>query len=351
MRTYIGQIEILKRRRAILSNENLFPFTINVDDVIREPVEHCDSDSEQTAPPSPGDRGINDMDTHSSKEGSENWDMENKNESENWDNDEVTIVHEEPFKHYFNMVNRDEDIVTKQRSLTILVDKRITLEAFKAELEPFIGTDSENLKLNIKFGRALRQGEYRVKVFQLDINEAEPSKFLIDTIFAKGMTVLESKKLIIPEIKEQCGLKIPVHSHMSSSIFVHVIDEEQMISSSQLAIFVRQWHPATVELENFKEIFLTQQTVEELKSKISEVSGILEENIDYAKGRGNFPCDVSLFEMNTDLDWSPHTTTLNTWPLYICDDGSVLFYKDKTGKPMELSEEQKKELQQKENAR
>lgn len=87
----------------------------NVDDVIREPVEHCDSDSEQTAPPSPGDRGINDMDTHSSKEGSENLDTDNKNESENWDNDEVTIVHEEPFKHYFNMVNRDEDIVSKQR--------------------------------------------------------------------------------------------------------------------------------------------------------------------------------------------------------------------------------------------
>lgn len=389
----------------------------NVEDVIREPVEHCDSDSEQTAPPSPGDRGINDMDTHSSKEGSENWDMENKNESENldtdnknesenWDNDEVTIVHEEPFKHYFNMVNRDEDIVTKQRSLTILVDKRITLGAFKAELEPFIGTDSENFKvyrvytknqefesirlsetlsffedgkLNIKLGRALKQGEYRVKVFQLDINEAEPSKFLIDTIFAKGMTVLESKKLIIPEIKEQCGLDIPVHRcrlrkktwknpgsiYLDNQVYEDDVpifanweiflqkldDEEQMISSSQLAIFIRQWHPATVTLENFKEIFLTQQTVEELKSKISEVSGILEENIDYAKGRGNFPCDVSLLEMNTDLDWSPHATTLNTWPLYICDDGSVLFYKDKTEKPMELSEEQKKELQQKENAR
>ncbi|XP_076079832.1 ubiquitin carboxyl-terminal hydrolase 47-like [Mytilus galloprovincialis] len=55
--------------------------------------------------------------------------------------------------------------------------------------------------------------------------------------------------------------------------------------------------------------------------------------------------------MNTDLDWSPHATTLNTLPLYICDDGSVLFYKDKTEKPMELSEGQKKELHQKENTR
>jgi hypothetical protein len=33
---------------------------------------------------------------------------------------------------------------------------------------------------------------------------------LIDTIFAKGMSVQESKKLIIPEIKEQCGIDIPL---------------------------------------------------------------------------------------------------------------------------------------------
>lgn len=389
----------------------------NGDNVIREPIENCDSDSEQTAPPSPGDRGINDMDTHCFKNSSENWDTEDKKESENWDTedkkesetwdaDEVTIVHEEPFKHFFQVIHKEDDIVMKQRSLTILVDKRITLGAFKAELEPYIGTDSENFKvyrvytknqefesirlsetlsffedgkLNIKLGRALKPGEYRVKVFQLDINDPEPSKFLIDTIFAKGMTVLESKKLIIPEIKEQCGLDIPIDRcrlrkktwknpgsiYLDSQVyeddvpifanwevFLQILeDDEQMMSSSQLAIFVRQWHPSTIELENFQEIFLTQQTVEELKEKISEISGISEENIDYAKGRGNFPCDVSLLEMNTDLDWSPHATTLNTWPLYICDDGSVLFFRDKTEKMRELSDEQKKELQQKENVR
>lgn len=398
----------------------------NTEDIIREPVEHCDSDSEQTAPPSPGDRGINDMDTHSGQDSSENCNTENEKESdcwdkvitkeieslntdakkeiENWDADEVTIVPEDTCKHFFQVVNKEEEM--KQRSLTILVDKRITLGAFKAELEPYIGTDSEHFKvyrvytknqefesirlsetlsffedgkLNIKLGRALKQGEYRVKVFQLDINDPEPSKFLIDTIFAKGMTVLESKKLIIPEIKEQGGLDIPIDRcrlrkktwknpgsiyldnqvyeddvpiFANWEVFLQILDgEEQMMSSSQLAIFVRQWHPAMIELDNFQEIFLTQQTVEELKEKISEVSGIPEDNIDYAKGRGNFPCDVSLLEMNTDLDWSPHASTLNTWPLYICDDGSVLFYRDKTEKLMELSDEQKKELQQKENIR
>ena len=68
----------------------------------------------------------------------------------------------------------------------------------------------EDGKLNIKLGRALKPGEYRVKVYQLLLNEAEPSKFLIDTIFAKGMTVEESKNLIVPEIKEQCGVDLPI---------------------------------------------------------------------------------------------------------------------------------------------
>lgn len=102
----------------------------SVDDHVREPIEHCDSD-EQTAPPSPGDRGINDMDTHLGNENGDNWDSQNKgenwdtenrnencdteNKSENWDADEVTIVHEEPFKHFFQVVEKDEDLLSKQR--------------------------------------------------------------------------------------------------------------------------------------------------------------------------------------------------------------------------------------------
>ena len=107
----------------------------NTEDIIREPVEHCDSDSEQTAPPSPGDRGINDMDTHSGQDSSENCNTENKKEKdywdkvitkeleslnmdakkeiENWDADEVTIVPEDTCKHFFQVVNKEEEM--KQR--------------------------------------------------------------------------------------------------------------------------------------------------------------------------------------------------------------------------------------------
>jgi ubiquitin carboxyl-terminal hydrolase 47 len=59
-------------------------------------------------------------------------------------------------------------------------------------------------------GRALRPGEHRVKVYLLNVNETETCKFLMETVFAKGMTVLQSKHLILPEVKEKLGVECPV---------------------------------------------------------------------------------------------------------------------------------------------
>lgn len=46
-----------------------------------------------------------------------------------------------------------------------------------------------------------------------------------------------------------------------------------------------------------------------------------------SQGRGTFPCDISILEIHQDLDWNPKVSTLNVWPLYICDDGAVIFYR------------------------
>lgn len=75
------------------------------------------------------------------------------------------------------------------------------------------------------------------------------------------------------------------------------------------------------------------------------------ENIEFAKGRGTFPCDISVLEVHQDLDWNPKVTTLNVWPLYICDDGAVIFYRDKTEQLMDLTEEQRSGLLKKESSR
>ncbi|XP_043955559.1 ubiquitin carboxyl-terminal hydrolase 47 isoform X2 [Gambusia affinis] len=303
--------------------------------------------------------------------------------------------------------SQDDASWETHKCLVVHVDKRITLAAFKQNLEPYVGVPSsqfkvfrvyannqefESVRLNetlssfsddnkitIRLGRALKKGEYRVKVFQLLVNEPEPCKFLVDTVFAKGMTVRQSKEELLPQLKEQCKLDLSIdrvrlrkktwknpgtvfldyHVYeedisISSNweVFLEVLDDsEKMKSMSQLAILTRKWNPATMKLGPFQEAILESSSVEELKEKLSEMSDIPLENLEFAKGRGTFPCDISVLEIHQDLDWNPKVSTLNVWPLYICDDGAVVFYRDNRDEPLELSEDERNELMKKESSR
>lgn len=324
--------------------------------------------------------------------------------SDNRDEAAVAAVAEESdLDRYFHAVISDgteED----ERTLQVSVDKRITLGAFKQRLEPFIGVTSnlfkvyrvysnnqesestrlsdtlsffEDVKFNIKLGRALLAGEHRVKVFQLCINETEPCKYLIETIFAKGMTVLESKQILLDELKAQCDMDIPLDRcrlrkkswtnpcavyldsqvydtdiviYPNWEIFLEVLEgPEKFVESSQMAIYVRHWHPSTHVIDPFQELVLSRRTVEELKAKISGISNIPVEHVEIAKAKGTFPCEISVLEVQSYLEWNPHASDLKDWPLYICDDGNIIFFRDAREELVELSEEKKKQIQQKEN--
>ncbi|ERE80115.1 ubiquitin carboxyl-terminal hydrolase 47 isoform 2 [Cricetulus griseus] len=301
----------------------------------------------------------------------------------------------------------DEGSGEGHKWLMVHVDKRITLAAFKQHLEPFVGVLSSNFKvfrvytsnqefesvrlnetlssfsddtkITIRLGRALKKGEYRVKVCQLLVNEQEPCKFLLDAVFAKGMTVRQSKEELIPQLREQCGLDLSIDRfrlrkktwknpgtvfldyhiyeediNISSNweVFLEVLDGvEKMKSMSQLAILSKRWRPSEMKLDPFQELVLESNSVDELREKLSEISGIPLEDIEFAKGRGTFPCDISVLDIHQDLDWNPKVSTLNVWPLYICDDGAVIFYRDRTEEVMELTEEQRNELMKKESSR
>ncbi|XP_030188375.1 ubiquitin carboxyl-terminal hydrolase 47 isoform X3 [Lynx canadensis] len=301
----------------------------------------------------------------------------------------------------------DEGSGEGHKWLMVHVDKRITLAAFKQHLEPFVGalsshfkvfrvyasnqefesvrlnetlsSFSDDNKITIRLGRALKKGEYRVKVYQLLVNEQEPCKFLLDAVFAKGMTVRQSKEELIPQLREQCGLELSTDRfrlrkktwknpgtvfldyhiyeediNISSNweVFLEVLDGvEKMKSMSQLAVLSRRWRPSEMKLDPFQEVVLESSSVDELREKLCEISGIPLEDIEFAKGRGTFPCDISVLDIHQDLDWNPKVSTLNVWPLYICDDGAVIFYRDKTEELMELTDEQRNELMKKESSR
>ncbi|XP_069821168.1 ubiquitin carboxyl-terminal hydrolase 47 isoform X3 [Dendropsophus ebraccatus] len=339
----------------------------------------------------------------------ETWDTAEEDSGTDSEYDESGKSRGEAQYMYFKaeMHSGEEGSREGQKCLLVNVDKRITLSAFKQQLEPFVGVSSsqfkvfrvyasnqefESVRLNetlssfsddnkitIRLGRALKKGEYRVKVFQLLVNEPEPCKFLLDAVFAKGMSVRQSKEELIPQLREQCGLELSIdrfrlrkktwknpgtvfldyhvyENEISISsnweVFLEVLEEnEKMKSMSQLSLLAKRWRPSQLTLDPFQEIVLETNSVMELKEKICELSGISLENLEFAKGRGTFPCDISVLEIHQELDWNPKVSTLNAWPLYISDDGAVIFYRDKTEDLVELSEEQRSELMKKESSR
>ena len=58
-------------------------------------------------------------------------------------------------------------------------------------------------KMVVRLGRALKPGEFRVKLSLLEINEPEFFKPLLDSIVAKGMTVRQFKEQVVEEAYEQ----------------------------------------------------------------------------------------------------------------------------------------------------
>ena len=45
------------------------------------------------------------------------------------------------------------------------------------------------------------------------------------------------------------------------------------------------------------------------------------------QGRGIFPCDTSVVDLHSDLDWNPDVATLGMWPLHIYEDGNVIYFR------------------------
>ncbi|XP_019861357.1 PREDICTED: ubiquitin carboxyl-terminal hydrolase 47-like [Amphimedon queenslandica] len=125
-----------------------------------------------------------------------------------------------------------EEYKGKERKVQVLVDKRMTLAQLKEELVPLIGipptgfivykiSDNKEYEINrldstsslqyidsgseliVRLGRALQEGEYRITLYLLQVNNTEFCKFIMESIVAEGTPVKEFKKQIIEEAKVQ----------------------------------------------------------------------------------------------------------------------------------------------------
>ncbi|KYM95785.1 Ubiquitin carboxyl-terminal hydrolase 64E [Cyphomyrmex costatus] len=297
--------------------------------------------------------------------------------------------------YYFRATPYTDSI--QQNLLKVLVDKRMRLSTLKKDLQSYVGVSVEYFKvfrisnsgesecnclmeqlssyedgerLNVKLGRALRNGEFKVKLYQLLIDSTEPYKFLCEWIVSRDVTVGHAKKEILAEIKRKYDIDIPYEKcrlrkkyfKTASKVFLNeqkfedfqfhsqfgmivqeLPDKEIVTDTNQIVLFVKRWLPAKLQLGQFQEIVMDNRTVEELKKKLSSISDIPEEHIDIAKGKGSFPCDNSVLRIQNEHDWNEHHDSF--------EDGAVFLYRDNREKPKQLNADEVMEIAFKENSR
>lgn len=323
-----------------------------------------------------------------------------------WGEDEKTTTQQ---KRYFRAEYFTEED-TGARMLRVWVDKRITIGQLKQEMQRWVGvshdhfklfkiytnsqefectrmtesltTYGDNTRLSVRLGRALLPGEHRGKIYLLDPhNYEDPSKFLIDWVVRKGDTIGNAKRAIVREVNARCpGMnlvpelvrlrkkswktpqsiyldhhvfddEIPLFSNWE--LFLQVLDEpeKRTTSEDELAIFVKRFRHSTYTTDPITEIIIPDCTTFALKAKLAEFADIPLENVEFAKGKGTFPCDMSVLDIPLELDWMPRPGPLDQRPLYIMDDGAMVYFRDKTEPEKELTEEQRRDLAVSENQR
>lgn len=79
-------------------------------------------------------------------------------------------------------------------------------------------------------------------------------------------------------------------------------------------------------MNNFLEVVLDFLTMDHLRSKITDLTGIPLENLEVAHVKGNYPFDMHILEVNEELEWNPKVSSLEQWP-WMIEDGSMIFYR------------------------
>uniref|UniRef100_A0A1X7T9H2 Death domain-containing protein n=1 Tax=Amphimedon queenslandica TaxID=400682 RepID=A0A1X7T9H2_AMPQE len=287
----------------------------------------------------------------------------------------------------------------KERKIQVQVDKRITLAQLKEELVPLIGVPPtgfivyeiigneeyemqglyETLKyigseLIVRLGRALGRGEKRIKLYLLQVNNTEFCNFMMWSIVAEGTPVSEFKKQIIEEAKVQgidCVLELDKmrlrYKNRASPVTVYVDHElidvysremyveplkgpEKKRHYDQKQVYVIRWRPSQCSVDPIEEIIPDNDDSKHAIGKLSELSGVPAEYI-YCTKSQSFPVEISCLDIENKLDWYSISSDRDSLGLYYYDDGHVIYYKDKRERMKELTDKERSEIQEAEEAR
>lgn len=244
---------------------------------------------------------------------------------------------------------------------------------------------SEGEMLIVELGKILQIDEHKAKVYFMKLSELNNNSgklpCVCEWIFKQGMTVREAKKQLVAQLHridakyktlsvDNCRLWIkggrnPVYFlnddellgtegrvAISSEFLIQECEDgiSPATSEDSLTIFVRRWHPDTLELDKFEEITLEKH--EDIRHKLASMSDIPEENIAFTKVNSSFPCtNISMVSINSTMKWYTSPTTIDKDPLSTTVKGNVIFYKDDTVEPKKLNMEERREFNLKEKNR
>jgi ubiquitin carboxyl-terminal hydrolase 47 len=256
------------------------------------------------------------------------------------------------------------------------------LDNFMQFCEITVGTLLLNVvvmfQIVVKLGRALKDGEWRVKVFYLHVKEVDPLEFLVEAIIGSGMTVRQLKEQQIQRaFLNKLEKEIPieririrkksyrnpcrvypdtlvfdkdVNVGYTTELFAEILEvDESVKGDDDRSVYVRCWNPSTYTLGDFNEVVLHKDhSNANLKKELEKISSIPADRIHIGKGRGVFPCMTSLLDMENEIDWNPMCLKLTEFPLTITDDGAVVYYKSCDEAVKLLTESEKIEIRKKE---
>ncbi|KAA0191046.1 hypothetical protein HAZT_HAZT008723 [Hyalella azteca] len=290
------------------------------------------------------------------------WASEETAAGRGWWQDEDAVI-----KRYFKAEFLPDE--NDQKVLQIRVDKRMTVDQLKLELQPYVGVGVQHFKLykkfiqefecnrggeqlnfgdccklGVKLDRALQVGEFRGKVYLLDLtNNEEPAKFLIEFVMRENDTVSQAKAAILAEVKARLGLELKFEDELKGP--------EPKMCEDDLVLFIRRWRPSVYQVDPIEEIVLPIQTAEALRETLGRLSGISSENVEFARGTGPFPHNLSVFDISTKLSWVSGSGPLEDKPYNLLYDGVLVYYRDKDEQLGVLSDSERSEVEAADNKR
>ncbi|XP_065220993.1 ubiquitin carboxyl-terminal hydrolase 47-like isoform X2 [Planococcus citri] len=252
--------------------------------------------------------------------------------SDSLDNNDV--CHNEN-EFYFKEIHNSVTF-NKKKNLKLEVDKRTPVDVFKKNLEQYVQTPSVFFKispyaniqdeqgymsrmdissleklendatLHIRLNPIMKPNTPRVKLSLLDYKANRIENYIDDIPIFEDKSVGETKKYLVHYLRwvqnidmdfESCRLhvisggirRVCLNDEIWASLklkndwqlYIQRLYSDETITDAekQIDIPIRRYHPATRSYDSIEEIILEDFTIDALKSKISEISSIPEENL------------------------------------------------------------------------